>query len=88
MRIEQTNLTKTTGHIQNSAKTTRPAPTAEAADFELTNRLNATLTNTPETRADKVARAKELLADPTYPSQEQLGGVADVLANEWSKPSA
>ncbi len=37
------------------------------------------LKDIPEVRMDKVALAKQLIADPNYPSQEVLDKVADAL---------
>jgi hypothetical protein len=35
---------------------------------------------TPDVRASQIARAKKLIADPRYPSEEVLRKVADLLA--------
>lgn len=42
--------------------------------------INRALDQAPAARADKVAQAKALLADGTYPSDADLGKVADLLA--------
>lgn len=44
------------------------------------NNLKHALEQTPTVRADKVAAAKALLADGSYPSDALLGKVADLLA--------
>lgn len=42
------------------------------------------LESVPDVRAEMVARGKALIADPNYPSKEQLKGVASVLARKWT----
>jgi predicted Zn-dependent peptidase len=42
--------------------------------------LLQTLKNLPDVRPEQVARAAKLVADPSYPSDEVLGKVADALA--------
>jgi hypothetical protein len=42
--------------------------------------LLAVLKQIPEVRADKVARARELLQDSSYPSDSVLTKVSDILA--------
>jgi hypothetical protein len=41
------------------------------------------LGSTPEIRADVVARGKALIADPNYPSKQQIGKIATLLAAKW-----
>ena len=45
------------------------------------------VTATPEVRADQVARAKALIADPNYPSEKQLDKIANLLARNWQQES-
>ena len=40
------------------------------------------LAETPDVRADKVARGKALIADPNYPSKEQMRKIAGLLAEK------
>jgi anti-sigma28 factor (negative regulator of flagellin synthesis) len=44
------------------------------------NKLNQELEQPPTVRAEKVAAAKALLADGSYPSDAMLGKVANLLA--------
>jgi 2,4-dienoyl-CoA reductase-like NADH-dependent reductase (Old Yellow Enzyme family) len=45
------------------------------------------LESVADVRAEMVARGKALIADPNYPSKEQLRGVARVLARQWAGES-
>ena len=83
MRIEQINTSRATGSILNFAKATSLASPGAATNFEAAKHLNQALTGTPDVRADKVARAKELLADPNYPPRELLDNISSLLANRW-----
>jgi hypothetical protein len=68
---------------QTAAKPT-PAPAAAseagAADFGTSNSIAATFSQSSPTRADKIARANELLSDPNYPSGPVLNQLAGFLA--------
>jgi len=69
---------------QTAAKPT-PAPAAAvsdagAADFGTSNSIAATFSQSSPTRADKIARANELLSDPSYPSTPVLNQLAGFLA--------
>jgi len=57
-----------------------PGAAKDAAGLDRPAELLAALKQIPEVRADKVARAKELLRDPSYPSDSVLGKVSDILA--------
>jgi hypothetical protein len=48
--------------------------------FENTQALEQTLKETPTVRPEAVERAAGLLADPNYPSNDVLNGVAATLA--------
>jgi hypothetical protein len=47
--------------------------------------LLLTMRKTPELRAAHIHRAKKLLAEPGYPSQDVLKAVAEVLARKFTK---
>jgi hypothetical protein len=57
-------------------------PTLEGDQLTTTDSegLNRTLQETQAVRADKVAQAKALIADDSYPSHAQVAQVADLLA--------
>ena len=41
------------------------------------------MASAPDVRAEEVARGKALVADPNYPSTEQIRKIARVLAANW-----
>ena len=57
-------------------------PTLEGDQLTTTDSegLNRTLQQTPAVRADKVAQARALIADDSYPSHAQVAQVAELLA--------
>ena len=61
-----------------------PAPAA-ATDFAASTQLADKLAATPEIRADEVARAKALIANPTYPDSKTIHAIAQKLAGEIQK---
>ena len=52
----------------------------ELNGFQSSQALEARLQSTPNIRADKVARARELIGDPAYPPRETMEGLAHLLA--------
>lgn len=58
----------------------QPRTAADAASFTRTESLNRSLSETPDVRADKVALAKSLIQDISYPPQEAINKIADLLA--------
>jgi len=62
------------------ASTPPAAPTTDAADFGASNSISQSFSQTTPTRADKIARANELLSDQSYPSGPVLNQLAGFLA--------
>ena len=61
----------------------RDLPTATADNtmsFERTNSLEQSLKDAPQVRPEKVAQASALVADASYPSDDVLNRMADLLA--------
>ena len=58
----------------------KPGAAKDAAGLDRPAELLAVLKQIPEVRADKVARARELLQDSSYPSDSVLTKVSDILA--------
>ncbi len=56
------------------------AANADAADFGTSNSISRSFSQTSPSRADKIARANELLSDPNYPSGPVLNQLAGFLA--------
>jgi 2,4-dienoyl-CoA reductase-like NADH-dependent reductase (Old Yellow Enzyme family) len=70
--------------LQSASRVTRPSKAAAAAnagtDFAASTKLAEKLAVTPEVRADAVARAKALIADPNYPNTATVQKIAQRLA--------
>lgn len=70
---------------------TKPAAgpaTPVQADFPAATQLAQKLAATPETRADQVARAKALIADPNYPDAETIRRIAHQMVGKIAIPPA
>lgn len=69
---------------QASRATKRPAKSTPApeSDFQASTKLALKLAATPTVRADQVARAKALIADPNYPDSKVVQKVAQSLADK------
>ncbi len=68
--------------------TAAPAPAAATTDFAAAAQLAGKLAATPEVRAEQVARAKALIADPNYPNPATVNKVARQLADNISPSSS
>ena len=77
MRIERKNSV-----IVAENSSTRPAHKLPGTEEVLA------LANTPDVRASEVARGKMLIADPNYPSRDQIRHVARVIVKTWRPSSA
>lgn len=56
-------------------------PSKETLALSASEELAGALKQIPEVRAEQVARAKELVNDPSYPSDAVLGKVSGLLAD-------
>ena len=65
----------------------KPEPLSDKADLEASEALDARLESTPDLRADQVARAKALVADPNYPPANVVRQVADKIAAGAKNPA-
>jgi hypothetical protein len=83
MRIERNDPTAVANNAIKPIKPTT-AQASESSSFENSHRLNQVLATTVPARADQVARAKALIADPNYPSEQQMGKIANLLAKHLS----
>jgi hypothetical protein len=57
-------------------------PAAAPDSFASSNAIDSALKNLPASRPDAVARARELAADPNYPSADTLRQVSTLLARQ------
>ena len=80
-----------TGRAEQAREITQRTPPrapavagVDQANLSNTAALQGALQKSPATRPDAVARAKELLADPSYPSAAVIDQTADLLAKNLS----
>jgi len=66
---------------------TSPRPAADGTAFERSAALNRSLANTPEVRQQVVERARRLIEDTSYPPQEAINKIADLLAMTLAQES-
>ena len=76
--IERSTSTPLSCAPLNVGKRIRLPQTVQVSTASMST-LRAELNRQPEVRADVVARAKALTADPNYPSLEVLRNVADLI---------
>jgi hypothetical protein len=77
MRIERNQPATPPVNVETARRATAEQT---ASVFPESDRLHQVLANTPMVRSEQVARAKTLIADPNYPSPQQLGQIAGLLA--------
>ena len=64
------------------APTGRPDGDQDQVTLTNSNAVQQALENTPASRPDVVARARQLIADPDYPGSEVTGPVSQLIANK------
>jgi hypothetical protein len=83
MEIEfNTGQTLPGGVSQPAARQSASSPTPDTASFSASNSLNSQMSSMSTVRPGQVERAKDLVADKSYPSDEVLNRVADRLVNQ------
>jgi anti-sigma28 factor (negative regulator of flagellin synthesis) len=70
------------GYSQPPARQSATPASPDPVSFSASDSLNSQLSTLSTVRPDQVARAKALVADGNYPSDEVLHRVADRLVNE------
>ena len=70
---------------QTVARSSAPSSTPEGASLTDTTSLKNALAKIPLVRADKVDKARALVADVQYPPTEVLDGIAHLLAVNLNK---
>ena len=81
MKINPKHDVQSVARIERATKkTTNPA--AAQTDFLNSANLTTQLAAIPDVRADKVARAKALIADPNYPSAKTVRAIAHQLTGK------
>lgn len=77
-RFENTSAAKTGGSNKPQASTQETS----SGSFAGASALESALGLVPDVRPEAVARAKQLIADPTYPSAQTLRRASDFLAKK------
>ena len=82
MRVHPNSESAGLNGIPKTERTAARATRPQQDELVLTtaDKLNQTLKQTPSVRAEKVARAKALIADSSYPPKAVIDQVAAVLA--------
>jgi hypothetical protein len=79
MRINPNNKLPDPLNIPPTKPKTPTKTSQNAGDFTTSTQLTKSLEKLPLTRADKVAKARELIQDPSYPNDVTLRKVANIL---------
>jgi hypothetical protein len=91
MKVNQNRNLPSTAPVsqrKTAAPTVAPATAPATTDFAAATQLTGKLAATPEVRADQVARAQALIADPNYPNAATISKVACQLADKISPSSS
>ncbi len=83
MRIQQNFPSEACKNIRNVCLAATPASVRGLKPLEGNVRPEAIISTAPDVRAEKVARGRALVADPNYPSREQIKKIAHLLATQW-----
>jgi len=81
MKVNPNRDLSAAAQISRLAKRPAPPATSGDADLQASTKLALKLAATPTVRADKVARAKALIADSNYPNVKTIQAVAKKLAD-------
>jgi hypothetical protein len=85
MRIEANRESPSAASIQGSRAARKTPTQPKQLDLAKTDALDAALKATPDVRAEQVAKAKELIQSPDYPSAKVVDQLAGVLAKNISR---
>lgn len=89
MRVNANSELSGLNAIQTArSKAQKPGPEKDKLTLAGTQQLNQTLAKVPEVRSEKVAQARQLISDPSYPSEAQLGKIANLLADNIQPPNS
>ncbi len=81
MKVNSNNEVPVSTSRSTEAKQAARPSDANTPDFVATTKLAQQLATTPDVRADEVARAKALIADPNYPDDKTIRAVARQIAD-------
>src|SRR6185503_3625413 len=85
MRIKQNKMTVTGRNNRQAGEKETLASGSVLPLSDEQNHLKRVLARQPDVRAEKVARGEALIANPNYPSKEQIKKVASLLAENWNQ---
>lgn len=88
MKVNPNRELQTTASVSRAPQRIAKAAVASETDFQASAKLGLKLAATPEVRAEAVARAKALIADPNYPNPATINKVARRLADNIQQPAA
>ncbi|HTD68016.1 MAG TPA: hypothetical protein VK846_15940 [Candidatus Limnocylindria bacterium] len=84
MKIEQNFPVATRENVQNISPSHTRQSSHSLTSLDASSRIEEAKMAAPDARAEEVARGKALIADPNYPSQEQVQRISSLLAAHWS----
>jgi hypothetical protein len=87
MKIEPIHAIAARENVRQTSRVNTQSNNA-LPDFEQSRSLDAALAESPDVRAEAVARGKALIADPNYPSQEQIKKMSHLLAAHLTQPNS
>jgi len=70
-----------TPQTARGARSGRPSADQDQVTLTNSNALQQAFENTPASRPDVVARARQLITDPDYPGADVVGRVSQLLAD-------
>lgn len=79
MKIEMTFPTAASQNLHSLSRAAQPVNSPDLTVFSRSRSLEMTLAETPDVRAEAVARGRALIADPNYPSKAQVKKLAHAL---------
>lgn len=82
MKVNPNRDLHTAAPISRVTKRAAQSAASAESDFQASTKLALKLAATPTVRADKVARAKALIADPNYPDAKIVRAVARQLTDK------
>lgn len=87
MKVNPNRNIRETAAARRAPQPDAPATSAATSDFQASTKLAEKLAAMPAVRAEKVARAKALIADPNYPKAKTIRAIAQQLAQHIQPPT-
>jgi hypothetical protein len=80
------NIGSIKGMTPTRQSTPAPKPAGDESSFAGAAALDGALSKIPDVRTDAVARARDLINDPNYPSAEVVKKLSNFLATKLTAP--